>query len=82
LRARAINEAFARAGLVAHEIHEALVIQDICDAADLLQPVHAQTQGRDGFVSLEVSPHLARDAVGTHEATLTTLRARVTARCA
>ncbi|MBI1745919.1 MAG: bifunctional transaldolase/phosoglucose isomerase [Acidobacteria bacterium] len=47
------------------EIYEALVIQDIQMAADLFRPVFEQTNGRDGYVSLEVSPRLARDREGT-----------------
>lgn len=58
--------ALARAGLAAHEIHEALVLADIREAADALAGVFVRTGGRDGFVSLEVSPHLARDADGTY----------------
>lgn len=46
-------------------LHEQLAIQDIQDAADLLQPVYNQTNWRDGYVSLEVSPYLARDPEGT-----------------
>src|SRR2546421_467446 len=42
------------------EIFEALAIQDIQDAADLLLPVYVATKRRDGYVSLEVSPKLAR----------------------
>ena len=38
-----------------------LAIQDIQQAADLLQPVYERSQGRDGYVSLEVSPDLAYD---------------------
>lgn len=55
----------ARQGLSAEEIQEALVIQDIRDAADLLAEVHRRSNGIDGYVSLEVSPHLARDTDGT-----------------
>jgi transaldolase len=47
------------------EIYESLAIQDIRDATDLLRPVFDASQGTDGFVSLEVSPHLARDTDGT-----------------
>ena len=47
------------------EIYEALVIEDIRAAADLLRPVFDRTGGADGFASLEVSPHLAHDADGT-----------------
>ena len=46
-------------------IYEALALRDIRDAADLLRPVFDGTDGRDGFVSLEVSPHLAYDTVAT-----------------
>ena len=46
-------------------LYEALVIEDIRLAADILMSVFEGTNGRDGFVSLEVSPHLARDAEGT-----------------
>ena len=34
-------------------------------AADVFRPVYDETQGRDGFVSLEVSPRLAYDTAGT-----------------
>lgn len=47
--------------------YERLAIEDIQTAADLLQPVYARTKRRDGYVSLEVSPHLARDTSGTLE---------------
>lgn len=48
-----------------HTIYETLAIADIQRAADLLEPVYEQTHGVDGFVSLEVSPHLANDYEGT-----------------
>lgn len=57
--------ALAHRGLTAPEIHEALMVEDIRAAADVLAPIHARTRGHDGFVSLEVSPHLARDTEGT-----------------
>ena len=41
------------------EIYETIVIDDIGHAADLFLPVHERTKGRDGYVSIEVSPHLA-----------------------
>lgn len=44
-----------------------LAIADIQRAADIFKPVYAKTNGNDGFVSLEVSPHLARDTEGTIE---------------
>ena len=46
-------------------LFEALAIEDIQRAADLLRPVHEETKGADGFVSLEVSPRLAHDTAGT-----------------
>ena len=45
--------------LDAKGIFELLAIRDIQDAADVLRPVYDQTRRRDGYVSLEVSPHLA-----------------------
>ena len=42
-------------------IYEALVIEDIQRTADLFAVVYAQTEGVDGYVSLEVSPLLAHD---------------------
>ena len=41
------------------EIYEALAIEDITMAADVLRPVYESTGGKDGYVSLEVSPLLA-----------------------
>lgn len=52
-------------GKSAGEIYEALAIRDIQNAADILWPVYDRTGGTDGFVSLEVSPHLARDERGS-----------------
>lgn len=49
-------------GRPAEEIYEGLAIRDIRGAADILRPVYDRTGGADGFVSLEVSPHIARDA--------------------
>ncbi len=54
-----------RQGKSAEEIYEELVVQDIQMASDLLYPVYEKTNGIDGYVSLEVSPHLARDTMGT-----------------
>ncbi|MCM2267212.1 MAG: transaldolase [Elusimicrobiales bacterium] len=49
------------------EIFETLAVEDIRGAADLLEPAFAASGGLDGYVSLEVSPRLARDAARTHE---------------
>jgi transaldolase len=42
-----------------------IAIKDIQRAADIFKPVYERSKGTDGFVSLEVSPHLARDTDGT-----------------
>src|ERR687898_270845 len=47
------------------EIFEALAVEDVRGAADLFRPVYDRTDGADGFVSLEVSPALARNTRGT-----------------
>lgn len=47
------------------EAFEALAIDDIRQAADILGPVYERTEGVDGYVSLEVSPRLARDTAAT-----------------
>src|SRR5437016_12530769 len=43
------------------EIYEAIAIDDVRSACDVLRPMFDRLQGRDGFVSLEVSPYIARD---------------------
>ena len=47
------------------EIYDALVVGDIASAADVFRPVYESTKGKDGFVSIEVSPLLAHDTAGT-----------------
>jgi transaldolase len=47
------------------EIYEALAIEDIQRAADLFRPIFNETNGQDGFVSLEVSPKLAHQTAET-----------------
>jgi transaldolase len=42
-----------------------LALEDLRQAADLFRPIHDQTNGVDGWVSLEVSPVLAHDTAGT-----------------
>jgi transaldolase len=54
-------------GLSTGEIYERIVIRDIQDAADILLPVYKSTKRSDGYISLEVSPTLARDTQGTIE---------------
>lgn len=55
----------ARQNMSVNEIYQRLVIADIAEAADVLHSVYEATNGGDGYVSLEVSPKLARDAEGT-----------------
>ena len=47
------------------QIYEAVVVTDVRDACDVLRPVYEASDGVDGYVSLEVSPHLAHDAQGS-----------------
>jgi transaldolase len=54
-------------GKTADEIYQSLTVKDIQMVADLLRPTYDRTDGQDGFVSLEVSPHLAHDTNGTIE---------------
>jgi len=49
----------------AQEIYEELTVADARMAADVLRPVFDETNGVDGFFSLEVNPHLAHDRQGT-----------------
>ena len=44
---------------------ERIAIDDVRDAADILRPVYDELDRRDGFVSIEVNPHLANDTDGT-----------------
>jgi transaldolase/glucose-6-phosphate isomerase len=46
-------------------LYERLAIEDIQHAADALRPVYEATEGRDGYVSLEVSPYLAMSTDAT-----------------
>jgi transaldolase len=60
----------AESGLAADAIFFTLALSDLRRAADLFAPIHTRTGEVDGFVSLEVSPLLARDAAGTAEEAL------------
>ncbi len=55
----------AREGLDAAAIVDRLVVEDVRAACDVLAPVYMGSGGEDGFVSLQVSPHLAYDAEAT-----------------
>jgi len=64
------SDVLAEAGsrsLDAKAIYESIAVSDIRDAALVLLPTYDRTARRDGYVSLEVSPKLARDARGTIE---------------
>lgn len=55
----------AAAAKDAVDLYEKLAVRDVQDAADILRGVYDATDGADGFVSLEVSPHLAFDTEKT-----------------
>lgn len=57
--------ALALEGHSAEEIYRNLSVGDVQGAADLFRPLYNRTNGRDGFVSLEVSPHLAHSTKET-----------------
>ncbi|GAB4416003.1 MAG: bifunctional transaldolase/phosoglucose isomerase [Anaerolineales bacterium] len=57
----------AWAGWDAEHIFWQLAVEDIQAACDLFKPLYEESQGGDGYVSLEVSPHLANDTDGTVE---------------
>ncbi len=50
-----------------HEIYEELTVKDVQDACGILRPVYDDSDGVDGFVSLEVSPYLAHNPEGSLE---------------
>jgi transaldolase len=54
-----------REGRTGERLFFELAIEDLTRAADLFRPVYDRTGGLDGWVSLEVSPHLAYDAAAT-----------------
>jgi transaldolase len=62
-----LNSLRSRTDLDAKGRYEILAIRDIQDAADFLRPVYQSSKRRDGYVSLEVSPYLARDTKGSIE---------------
>lgn len=67
----AYNEQFRELVQSGKDIESAyweLVVKDIQDACKLFEPIYDQTDGGDGYVSVEVSPRLANDTQGTVEA--------------
>ncbi|ABD06600.1 transaldolase / glucose-6-phosphate isomerase [Rhodopseudomonas palustris HaA2] len=61
----AIGAALAQGDRSVGELYEAVAVEDIQHAADVLRPTYDKLEGRDGFVSLEVSPYLALDTKAT-----------------
>jgi len=59
--------AMALQGQGAKAIYETLSQRDVQSAADEFRLLYDRTDGKDGYVSLEVNPHLAHDAKGTTE---------------
>src|SRR5580704_2790066 len=59
-----IRQAEAAGDLDPGALFEGLAVHDIQEGADAMRPVYQQTQGRDGYISLEVSPYLPMQ---THE---------------
>jgi transaldolase len=57
--------AMAFQGKGAEAIYETITQRDVQNAADEFRPLYDRTDGKDGYVSLEVNPHLARDTAGT-----------------
>jgi transaldolase len=62
-------------GVQGEKLFFELALTDLTKAADLFRPIHERTGGVDGWVSLEVSPLLARDSKTTIEQA-TTLHAK------
>ena len=60
-----IAQLLAKGDTSVNAIYERLTTADIAAAADMLRPLYDQTEGRHGFVSLEVSPYLAADTAAT-----------------
>lgn len=58
-------EKLVREGRNVAQIYDELTIHDVDQAADILDQVYLSSKGIDGFVSIEVSPHLAHDAQQT-----------------
>jgi transaldolase len=46
-------------------LYEDLAMDDLRNAAGLLRPLYGETRGGDGYISMEVSPHLAYDTAGS-----------------
>src|SRR4051794_16799200 len=60
-----IGKALKRGDRSVADLFEAVAVEDIQNAADVLRPVYDRLKGGDGYVSLEVSPYLALDTTAT-----------------
>lgn len=60
-------EAGIREGKSVQEIYESLVFEDIRNACDILKPIYEETDGLDGYVSIEVPPSISSDTQKTIE---------------
>jgi transaldolase/glucose-6-phosphate isomerase len=56
-----LGQVLGQSDLSVEGAYEALAIQDIRDACDTLKPVYDRLDGKDGYVSIEVSPYLAME---------------------
>jgi transaldolase/glucose-6-phosphate isomerase len=61
----ALRDAEEQGDLDVQSLFERLAVEDIQHATDVLRPVYDRTRGRDGFVSIEVSPYLAMNTEET-----------------
>lgn len=59
--------ALATDGAEPKTVYEALALEDIGQAADVIRPVYDETEALDGYISIEVSPDLAHDTTATIE---------------
>lgn len=60
-------EAGIKAGKSVPEIYESLIFADIRNACDTFKAIYEESGGKDGYISIEVSPNLGRDTQGTIE---------------
>jgi transaldolase len=58
---------FASSGCSPLQIYEELAVEDVGTAADMMRPIYDRAGGKDGFVSIEVSPDIAADTQATIE---------------
>jgi transaldolase len=61
----AYDEQIATGGGNPRTVFQELAIRDVATACDLMRPVWERTEGGDGYVSIEVDPHLAGDTHAT-----------------